>query len=205
MTHETIKLDRRTVIGSAISFGFFAGLAPSVALALTEAASKALVDKIVGEINRVIASGKSESAMIGDFERIFARYADVPIIARSALGADSRRASQAQLRAFSGAFQGYVARKYGKRFREFIGGEIQVQGVRRTKNYHEVEATVFLRGESPFEVLFLVYERGGKNLFFDMVIEGVSMRIVERTEIGSMLDANNGDIDRLINAVQRAG
>ena len=205
MTHETKKLDRRTVIGSAISFGFFAGIAPSVALALTEAASKALVDKIVGEINRVIASGKSESAMIGEFERIFARYADVPIIARSALGADSRRASQAQLRAFSGAFQGYVARKYGKRFREFIGGEIQVQGVRKTKNYHEVEATVFLRGESPFEVLFLVYERGGKNLFFDMVIEGVSMRIVERTEIGSMLDANNGDIDRLINAVQRAG
>ncbi|MEM9969456.1 MAG: ABC transporter substrate-binding protein, partial [Pseudomonadota bacterium] len=50
-----------------------------------------------------------------------------------------------------------------------------------------------------------VYERGGKNLFFDMVIEGVSMRIVERTEIGSMLDANNGDIDRLINAVKRAG
>ncbi|MEL6990468.1 MAG: ABC transporter substrate-binding protein [Pseudomonadota bacterium] len=205
MTHETKKLDRRTVIGSAISVGFFAGIAPSVALALTEAASKALVDKIVGEINRVIASGKSESAMIGDFERIFARYADVPIIARSALGADSRRASQAQLRAFSGAFQGYVARKYGKRFREFIGGEIQVQGVRRSKNYHEVEATVFLRGESPFEVLFLVYERGGKNLFFDMVIEGVSMRIVERTEIGSMLDANNGDIDSLINAVQRAG
>ena len=205
MTHETKKLDRRTVIGSAISFGFFAGIAPSVALALTEAASKALVDKIVGEINRVIASGKSESAMIGEFERIFARYADVPIIARSALGADSRRASQAQLRAFSGAFQGYVARKYGKRFREFIGGEIQVLGVRKTKNYHEVDATVFLRGESPFEVLFLVYERGGKNLFFDMVIEGVSMRIVERTEIGSMLDANNGDIDRLINAVQRAG
>ena len=73
MTHETKKLDRRTVIGSAISFGFFAGIAPSVALALTEAAWKALVDKIVGGINRGIASGKSESAMIGDFERIVAR------------------------------------------------------------------------------------------------------------------------------------
>ena len=205
MTYTTKLFARRTVLGGALSFGFLAGVMPTVALSLNEATSKALVDKIVGDINRVIASGKSESAMIGDFERIFARYADVPIIARSALGADSRRATQSQLRAFSGAFQGYVARKYGKRFREFIGGKIEVQGVRKTKNYHEVEATVFLRGESPFEVLFLVYERGGKDLFFDMVIEGVSMRIVERTEIGAMLDANNGDIDRLINAVKRAG
>lgn len=205
MSKLTQMFARRAVLGGAMSFGFVAGLMPSVALSLNEAASKALVDKIVNEINRVIASGKSEAAMIKDFEKIFARYADVPIIARSALGADSRRATQAQMRAFSGAFQGYVARKYGKRFREFIGGKIEVQGVRKTKNYSEVEATVFLRGESPFEVLFLVYQRGGKDLFFDMVIEGVSMRIVERTEIGSMLDANNGDIDRLINAVKRAG
>ncbi|MEO0751165.1 MAG: ABC transporter substrate-binding protein [Pseudomonadota bacterium] len=188
-----------------MSFGLLSGLLPTAGWALNEANSKALVDKIVGEINRVIGSGKSEAAMIQDFERIFGRYADVSIIARSALGADSRRASNAQLRAFTTAFKGYVARKYGKRFREFIGGQIEVQGVRPVKSWHEVEATVFLRGQSPFEVLFLVSDKSGKDLFFDMMIEGVSMRLAERTEIGALLDANNGDIDKLISAVQRAG
>ena len=143
--------------------------------------------------------------MIGDFERIFARYADVSIIARSALGADSRRASSAQLKAFTGAFRGYVARKYGKRFREFIGGQIEVKGVRAVNSWYEVAATVRLQGQSPFEVAFLVSDKSGKDLFFDMRIEGISMRLAERTEIGAMLDANNGDIDRLINAVKRAG
>lgn len=205
MTHDTHTFHRRGFLGGVMSFGLLSGLLPTAGWALNEANSKALVDKIVGEINRVIGSGKSEAAMIQDFERIFGRYADVSIIARSALGADSRRASNAQLRAFTTAFKGYVARKYGKRFREFIGGQIEVQGVRPVKSWHEVEATVFLRGQSPFEVLFLVSDKSGKDLFFDMMIEGVSMRLAERTEIGALLDANNGDIDKLISAVQRAG
>jgi phospholipid transport system substrate-binding protein len=143
--------------------------------------------------------------MISDFERIFSRYADVGIIASSALGADSRRATPAQMRSFTNEFRGYVARKYGKRFREFIGGRIEVKGVRKVKSWHEVEATVYLRGQSPFEVLFLVSDRSGKDLFFDMVIEGVSLRLSERTEIGALLDANQGDIDRLIAAMKTAG
>ncbi|MFN3208780.1 MAG: phospholipid-binding protein MlaC [Roseovarius sp.] len=198
------KVSRRFLIGS----GAAAALLPAIAtpaFALTEARARALIDQVVAEINRVIASGKSTGAMIADFERIFARYADVNIIAQSTLGADARRASSGQLRAFTAAFQGYIARKYGKRFREFIGGQIEVTGVRPVKSWHEVRATVRLRGQAPFAVNFLVSDRSGRDLFFDLVIEGVSMRLSERTEIGAMLDRNGGNIDALIADVQRAG
>ena len=178
---------------------------PTLSFALTDSSAKALVDLVVKEINRVIGSGASLSSMIREFERIFARYADVNIIARSTLGADSRRASAAQMRAFTDAFRGYIARKYGKRFNEFVGGKIEVKGVRRVKSWHEVRSTVYLRGESPFEVLFLVSDRSGKDLFFDMVIEGVSLRLTERTEIGAMLDRRQGNIDALIQDLRKAG
>ena len=204
MIHTTNDLTRRRFVGG-LGLGAIAMALPTAPLALTDAGAKALVNQLVGEINRVIASGKSLDAMIRDFERIFGRYADVNIIARSTLGADSRRASGAQMRAFTSAFQGYIARKYGKRFREFIGGKIEVKGVRKVKSWHEVESTVYLRGEAPFEVLFLVSDRSGRDLFFDMIIEGVSMRLSERTEIGAMLDANQGNIDALIQDLRRAG
>ncbi|MRU14797.1 ABC transporter substrate-binding protein [Roseovarius sp. A21] len=181
------------------------GAMPAPSLALTDSAAKQLVDRVVSEINKVIASGRSLSSMIRDFERIFTRYADVNIIARSTLGADSRRASSSQLRAFTDAFRGYIARKYGKRFNEFVGGKIEVNGVRRVKSWHEVRSTVYLRGESPFEVLFLVSDRSGKDLFFDMVIEGVSLRLTERTEIGAMLDRRQGNIDAMIQDLRKAG
>lgn len=175
------------------------------ALALTANEASALIQRATGEINAVINSGKSESAMYGDFERIFARYADVPTIARSALGPDARRASQGQLRAFTQAFQGYMARKYGRRFREFIGGQVVVQGARQVKTFYEVNATANLRGQAPFAVTFLVSDRSGRDLFFDLLIEGISLLRTERTEIGAMLDRRGGNIDALIADLQRAG
>ncbi|MEL7012619.1 MAG: ABC transporter substrate-binding protein [Pseudomonadota bacterium] len=199
MTHLT-RRNLMILTGAATMFG-----TALPATALSEDRAVQLVNAVVAEINRVIASGKSQNAMIRDFERIFVRYADVPIIARSALGQDSRRASPAQLRAFTQAFQGYIARKYGKRFREFIGGTVEVTGVRRVSSYIEVRSRVTLRGSSPFDVRFHVSDRSGRDLFFDMLIEGVSLRITERTEIGAMLDQNGGDFDRLISAVSRAG
>lgn len=197
-------LSRRHFLTIGITAGLVASL-PLPAFALTEARARGLIDQVVSEINRVINSGKSQNAMINDFARIFSRYADVNIIASSTLGADARQASAAQMRAFTDAFQGYIARKYGKRFREFIGGTITVKGVRQVKSWHEVRAEVNLRGSSPFDVLFLVSDRSGRDLFFDLVIEGVSLRLSERTEIGAILDRNRGNIDGLINDLRRAG
>lgn len=198
------KLTRRSFVVSAAAGAALMPL-PAAAQRLTDAEARTLVDQVVDDINRVISSGGSLSDMIPQFERIFVRYADLNIIARSTMGPDARRASTAQMRAFQEAFRGYVARKYGKRFNEFVGGRIEVNGVRKVKSWHEVRSTAHLRGESPFNVTFLVSNRSGQDLFFDIVIEGISLRLSERSEVGAMLDRRNGDIDAVIADLRRAG
>ena len=178
---------------------------PSEAAALTVDESRALVDKLIGEINSVISSGRSEAAMIGDFEGIFTRYADGDYIALSALGPAGRQASEKQKKAFRAAFQRYIARKYGKRFREFIGGKIEVKDARPLKSFFEVVSVAKLQGQSPFEVRWHVFAKGGRNRFFNIIIEGVNMLAAERTEIGALLDKNQGDIDKLTAALKTAG
>ena len=195
---------RRYFVNSAVIAGGLA-LFGRPAFALTEASARQLVDALVTEINRVIASGKSESAMIRDFEKIFVRYADVPIMARYALGVDGRRASPAQLRKFTKAFQSYIASKYGRRFREFVGGKVVVKSTRKINAGYEIRAIADLQGQSPFEVTFLVSGKSGKDLFFNMFIEGVNLLLTERTEIGAMLDKRGGNLDRLIAALGRLG
>ncbi|MBC7132973.1 MAG: ABC transporter substrate-binding protein [Roseovarius sp.] len=197
-------ISRRNLIAAGAASVALGALALP-ARALTEARARALIDQVVSDINGVISSGRSLPQMITDFERIFGRYADVPIIARSTLGPDANRATPAQLRAFTEAFRGYMARKYGKRFNEFVGGRIEVRDVREVKTWHEVRSTVYLPGQAPFEVSFLVSDRSGKDLFFDMIIEGISLRLSERTEIGAMLDRRRGDINALIEDLKRAG
>lgn len=180
-------------------------LVPMHALALTSSQAEVLVGKVVNDINAVIKSGKGLPSMIKDFERIFLRYGDVQIIARSALGADARRLTKSQEKAYVSAFTGYISRKYGKRFNEFVGGRVEVDSTRKVKSFYEVRGTAYLKGESPFELNFLVSDKSGKNLFFDMVIEGISLRLTEKSEIGAMLDKRKGNLDALIADLEKAG
>lgn len=200
----TSRVSRRRLLAGFAGAPLAAAL-PGMAFALNTNEARVLVDKVVDEINRVINSGNSEGAMLVEFERIFARYADVAIIARSALGVAARSASNAQMRAFTKAFQGYIARKYGRRFREFAGGRLEVKSARPVKSFFEVKSTVHLPRSAPFEVTFLVSDKSGRDRFFNLFIEGVNMLASERTEIGAMLDKRRGNLDQLIKDLERAG
>lgn len=196
------RVARRSVLaGLVASTAVFA--LPLHASPLTLSEARDLITRAIGEVNDTINSGKSESAMFVDFERIFARYADVAAIARSALGVASRSASAAQMKTFTAAFQGYISRKYGRRFREFIGSDIVVTDARPLKTYFEVISVAHLRGQAPFEVRWHVADKSGKNLFFNIIIEGINMLASERTEIGAMLDRRGGDIAALIEDLKR--
>lgn len=192
----SLTLPRRNFVLAALAAS---GLAASPAVAMTEAGARDLVNRVVGELNGIIESGKSDSAILRDLERLFVRYADVNIMAVYALGSDGRSATASQKQAFTEAFKGYIARKYGKRFREFIGGRVQVESSRAIRSGYEIRTTVFMRGESPFDVSFHVSDRSGQNRFFNIFIEGVNLLLTERTEIGAMLDRRGGDINALIN------
>lgn len=165
--------------------------------ALTANGARDKVSNLVDEVNAIIGSSKSEAGKIRDFEKLFVRYADVDFMARYALGVDGRGASSADLRAFTAAFKGYIARKYGGRFREFIGGRLELQGSRKMKSVYEVKTIAHLRGSAPFEVSFQLSDRSGKPLFVNMFIEGVNLLLTERTEIGAMLDQRGGSIAKL--------
>ena len=192
-----LTLNKQLIARRSFLLGLTSTMVAGPAFALDKARATQLVDRLVAEINRTINFGGSEAKLLRAFENIFAQYADVNIIARSALGPAARSASSSELSAFILAFRGYIARKYGKRFQEFIGSEIVVKGTKNRGKFFEVDASVRLEGITPFEVSFRVSDRSGENLFFDIIIEGISLLSSERVEIGALLDARNGNIARL--------
>ncbi len=181
------------------------GVAASPSFALSGGQAEQLVTSAVNDINQIIASGKSQNAMLRDFDRVFGRYADVNIIALTTLGAARRSASNAEVSAYVKAFRGYFTRKYGRRFNEFVGGQITVNGSRKSKSNIEVQSTAKLRGSAPFSVSWLVSDRSGSPKIFNIIIEGVNTLTSERAEIGAMLDRRGGDIGRLTADLAKAG
>ena len=202
LTPTQIRLSRRMVLaGGAATLAMTAG----PGFALTTSGAKQLVDRVVADINSIISSGKSETRMLQDFEKLFVKYGDVPTIARSVLGPPARSASASDMRAYTKAFQGYMARKYGKRFREFIGGSVTVLRAEPWKSHFQVHTKAQLAGTAPFNVIFRVSDRSGADKFFDMLIEGISLLKTEAVEMSALLEKRRGDLKRLIRDLPKLG
>ncbi len=198
-----ISLTRRAFLGLTAAMAATAAL-PARVWALTVDAARTVVERLVGDLYDLINSGRSETRMYSDFAVFMNRYADMPIIAQSVLGVDWRRASAGQRNAFVDAFSGYISRKYGSRFRELIGGQIEVTGARAIRNFFEVTSVARLRGEAPFDVIWLVSDGSGEARVFNLIIQGINMRTTEAEEIGAMLDRNRGDLDAMIADLRNA-
>ena len=188
------NLNRRIFLESAAS----ALMLPANGFTMTTDQATDLVLSVVSEINKIISSGQSEQSMMRSFENIFDSFGDVQTIARYALGREARSLSGADMKGFTNAFKVYVSHKYGSRFREFIGGQIDVKSSRKVKQFFEVKAKVVIKNRDPLELIFLVSDKSGEPLFFNIYVEGINLLLTERSEIGALMDRNGGDIKATI-------
>lgn len=180
-------------------------LAPRGAWAMTADGARALIQTATDQVYAIINAGLPPAQMYPQFEAVFARYADVDIIARSALGPAARQVGNADFAAYKAAFQGYIGRKYGKRFREFIGSKVEVQGARPLKSFFAVTSVAYLNGRAPMEVEWHVSDKSGSPRFFNLIIEGVNMLASERAEVSAMLARRKGDVAALTVDLKQAG
>ena len=196
-----LALPRRQLLAASAAAGLALWAGP--AAAVTEAQARALVEELAVELTRIVNSGGSLAQMIGRFEQVLDRFADLPVIARSVLGPVARTASAGQLQRFTTAYRGYLARKYGRAlFGGYDGGEIGVTGVSRSGTVYSVASVAQMSrrtgGRERLDVIWQISERSPAPRFFNMIIDGVSLFAIEREEVPALLDARGGSIDRLI-------
>ena len=193
-----MKTNNKTRRFVMMSFLGIAGLYASPVFAFKKSDAEKLIKNLTNDVLGAVSEQKSEDIMFSRFEEIFSKYADVPLIARKALGPTWRGASKAQRSAYVSAFRGYMARYYGKRFEEFLGSEIIVSNSRKTSGGFLVGSNIILKDGSSYQAQWHVIDARGKYLMYNLFLEGVSVLSDVRVQIGSMLDKRAGSIDRLI-------
>ena len=193
-----MKTNNKTRRFVMMSFLGIAGLYASPVFAFKKSDAEKLIKNLTNDVLGAVNEQKSEDIMFSRFEEIFSKYADVPLIARKALGPSWRGASKAQRSAYVSAFRGYMARYYGKRFEEFLGSEIIVSNSRKTSGGFLVGSNIILKDGSSYQAQWHVIDARGKYLMYNLFLEGVSVLSDVRVQIGSMLDKRAGSIDRLI-------
>ena len=193
-----MKTNNKTRRFVMMSFLGIAGLYASPVFAFKKSDAEKLIKNLTNDVLGAVNEQKSEDIMFSRFEEIFSKYADVPLIARKALGPSWRGASKAQRSAYVSAFRGYMARYYGRRFEEFLGSKIIVSNSRKTSGGFLVGSNIILKDGSSYQAQWHVIDARGKYLMYNLFLEGVSVLSDVRVQIGSMLDKRAGSIDRLI-------
>jgi len=202
-----MRIDRRDLLNRtalAVVAGITAGLAPSLSHALSEDEAIAHVQSTISEIMTLVDGPGDSASKAPRLLAIMERRAAMPQIARFTAGIAWRGMKADQQTRFVAAFGKFISRIYAGRFQEYAGGRPTGEAFKMGRVIDAgrkgmlVKTTIIRTGEAPVVVEWLVTDRPGRVVIADFVIEGVSMLITEREEIGSMLEARGGNVEKLI-------
>lgn len=130
---------------------------------------------------------------------------DLTTIGRFALGRYWRVATSQQRGEYQRLFERMVIEVYNDRFSSYSGQQLKTESVKMV-NATDVIVTTFItspEGGEKVQVDWRVRNTGGGYHVVDVVVEGVSMSVTQRSDFASVIQRGGGDIDVLINHLRQ--
>jgi len=133
------------------------------------------------------------------FRQLFHADFDCPGIARFVLGRYWRDASEEEQREFVKLFEDYVVFVYTARLSNFGGQAFKVRGSRSDGDGVMVLTDVFSPGgTSPLKIDWRLVTVNGAFKINDIIIEGISMMVTQRSEFASVIQRHGGKVGGLL-------
>jgi phospholipid transport system substrate-binding protein len=133
------------------------------------------------------------------FRQLFHADFDGPRIARFVLGRYWRSASEEEQQEYLKLFENYVVFVYGTRLSNFSGETFRVRGSRTDENGTIVSTDILSpAGEAPIKVDWRLVSDNGAFKINDVVIEGISMMVTQRSEFASVIQRHGGQVSGLL-------
>jgi phospholipid transport system substrate-binding protein len=133
------------------------------------------------------------------FRQLFHEDFDCPGIARFVLGRYWRSASEEEQQEFVKLFEDYVVFVYTARLANFGGETFKIHGSRSDGDGVIVSTDVLSPGNpSPLRIDWRLVADNGAYKINDVIVEGVSMTVTQRSEFASVVQRNGGRVGSLI-------
>ena len=124
-------------------------------------------------------------------------------IARFVLGRYWRMADFQQRQRFLKLFEDYIVNSYAARFRNYDGEQFIVLGENVDNRGWAVVTTRIKRpGGDSIEVLWHLQERLGAVRVVDVMIEGISMSLTQRSDFAASVRTAAGDLDKFLDTLE---
>jgi phospholipid transport system substrate-binding protein len=180
-------------------------LAPAVSVPAGAAADPAQFIKSLGEkaINELTGPNVTEAERQERFRQLFTESFDVPSIGKFVLGRYWRTATDAERAEFLKLFEDFIVKSYAVRFADYAGESFNVQNTSGgADGAAVVHSRINRKSAEPIRVDWRVQQNQDRLAITDVVVEGVSMAVTQRSEFASVIQSKGGKIAGLIEALR---
>lgn len=134
-----------------------------------------------------------------EFRTLLRNSFDLKTIGRFSLGQYWKSANDAQRKEYQSLFEDLVVNVYSQRFDDYKGQALKVKGSRSEGAKDTIVNTAIVDGSgTEFKVDWRVRYKDGSYKIVDVIIEGVSMSLTQRSDFSSVIQRGGGSIDVLI-------
>ncbi|MCO6419425.1 ABC transporter substrate-binding protein [Siccirubricoccus sp. KC 17139] len=134
---------------------------------------------------------------------VLRRAVDIEGVGRFILGRWWRQATPQQQQDYMKLFEETLIRNLSARFGEYQGVRFSLgRSQQRTEEDVLVNTIIERPNTAPFSLDWRVAEVNGQPRVVDVIAEGTSLRLTQRSEYSSVIQRNNGSIQALLQAMQ---
>ncbi|MCK6418712.1 MAG: ABC transporter substrate-binding protein [Alphaproteobacteria bacterium] len=131
------------------------------------------------------------------FRSLLRQDFDLRTIGRFVLGRYWNQATPSQQKEYMKLFEDRVVNIYSNRFKEYNGQKIEVRGSRPEGDDTLVTTFIVSDDSKPIQIDWRVRSKNGYKIV-DVVVEGVSMSMTQRSDYASVIQTGGGDIEFLL-------
>ena len=178
-------------------------LAPAMAWADDTDQAEKFISNLLQNLSAVVNGGKSVDAQKAAMRQIVYDAVDVDGVARFCLGRFWRTATPQQQKDYTEIFRNVMVSNITGKVGEYQGVSFVMGKGQARADEISVASTVNRPGNAPNKVDWLVANVGGKPKVIDVIAEGTSLRLTQRSDYGAFLARNNNDVQALIDALKK--
>lgn len=159
------------------------------------------VDSLAKDALAVLRDPKiNEPQRLQQFRSLLSSNVDMPRIGRFVLGAHWRRADPDQQAEYQTLFSEYVIASYAGRLKEYTDSVVTVKKATPNGESEFVVTSMVAQpgNPQPVRVDWRLREADGELRIVDLMIEGISMALSQRSEFAALIQTNGGDISVLL-------
>jgi phospholipid transport system substrate-binding protein len=194
---------RRVLLGGFAvmpMLGALAAWTPGVAQAAgASGPAAAAFIKTSGEALVAIVNGPGSKAQKAEKLRDLVNQ----IVAVGKIGRFVRVATPAQVTEYQKLFHELLSYNITTQIRAYQGLVFTVKGASAGPEGEMVSTVISRPGQSPAHVQWVVQAIGGQLKIVDVVVEGTSLRVTERSDYASVIDDHGGQVSALLTAMHQ--